>query len=326
MDMRLVYGIVVLVVLLAACFIHWKAADCIDFEDFFIEEFGWVTALAVLLLGGTGFGILFWGWPWTIVLSVAIPLAVLLIACAIHWRVKDCIDFGDFFIDEYGWVTVLAVCGVSGIVLGCIYWIWWAALLIGLGVALCVGVGIVLYNKYAWGDVGEEEEEDPAEEKKSNFRCPNCGAQLVKGRKQFRCPYCGTYFTKKELREDRAREQGEEFPKDVPAPDLDDFEEEYFDACFRLDFRPYNAHTEKQLERRYNKLSEQLSCGEFTYCDDEDGYQSEDMLEEAYSFFREEGKAIARYLNESDADEIRKRYEFFCQALTSDDDEEDEEE
>lgn len=335
MDMRLVYGIVALAVLLVACFIHWKAADCDGFGDFFIESYGWVTVLAVLLLGGAGFGIVFWGWPWKIVLSVAVPLVVLLIACAIHWCAACCLDFEDFFIEESGWVTVLAVCAASGIVLGCIYWIWWAVFLIGLGVALCVGVGFVLYNKYACSGMPEEEEEDPMEERKRNFRCPNCGAQLVENRdgggKRFRCPYCNTYFTKKELRDGLVRERGDEPPEETPAPDLDDFEEEYFDACLRLDFRPYNVHTKRQLERRYSKLQDQVYRGDLTYWDDEDGDQSEDMLYAARSFFWEEEKAIGRYLDELDADEIRQRYESFCQAVLPDDedngdDEDDEDE
>ena len=47
MDGRLIYAIVVLAVLLIGCFIHWKAADCTDFEEFFVDAYGWITIVAI---------------------------------------------------------------------------------------------------------------------------------------------------------------------------------------------------------------------------------------------------------------------------------------
>lgn len=78
-------------------------------------------------------------------------------------------------------------------------------------------------------------------------------------------------------------------------------------------------HTKRQLERRYSKLQDQVYRGDLIYWDDEDGDQSEDMLDAARSFFLEEEKAIGHYLDGLDADEIRQRYESFCQAVLPDD-------
>ncbi len=325
MDGRLIYAIVVLAVLLIGCFIHWKAADCTDFEEFFVDAYGWITIVAIFLAGGVGFGIIFWGWNWKIILMVAVPVAVLLIACAIHWNAADCIDFEDFFISEKGWVTILAVCGATGIVYGFIFWIWWAMLIITVGVILLTVIGFVIYRK-KYSAYAESIEYDESATQKTNHRCPNCGANLMEiqngygftgNKKKYYCDYCGTYFTKKEVLLQGAKEASETEPCGV---ELSDFEEEYFDACYRFHFRPYNAHTERQIERRYESVQQQIWDNEELYEDTDD---PEEALDGAHEFFRAEAEEILNYLNGREESEIRTRYEFYLENYISGADDED---
>ena len=334
MDARIIYGIVVLVVLLVICFIHWRITDSGDFGEFFIDDFGWITVLAVLLIGGIGYGVAFWNWNLKIVLAVGIPVVVLLIACVIHWHVTDCVDLEDFFVYEYGWVTILAVCLVSGVVLGCIFWIWWAVLLIAAALCVLGGIGLFAHIKYNRQEDNFEEtdfsEDDMTEKIKRNYKCPNCGAQIFEEKKtalanravRFYCTHCGTYFTERELKGFVDDDSKLEYSEDI---DLTDFEEDYFEACYRLNFRPYNAHSKRQLERRYETIQNQIWEHDFVYDDDEDGSESEEILDGAYEFFKEESAAIEQYLNDRTETEIKARYEYFLENYIEDGDEDDKE-
>ena len=320
MDARIIFGIVALAVLLVACAVHWFAADCSDFEEFFIDEYGWITALIVCVLAGIVFGCVFW--VWQIMLMIVVPIFVLLIACIIHWFAADCMDFEDFFIDEYGWVTITAVCVLTGIVFGFIFWVWWAMLIIiGAVLLLGGGVAIVLYKK------GANESEEEKKEVKTNFRCPNCGANIVKEEtffeKRFYCKYCDTEFTLKELKRGEAKPSEQEAKVKEDGIDLSDFEEEYFDACYRFKFRPYNKHGRRQLERRYEQLQNRLFDIDKLYEDTD--RDDDELLDEAYAFLSEE-EAIGAYLNEEKEEVIKERYEYFLENYIADEEDEEDEE
>ena len=100
--------------------------------------------------------------------------------------------------------------------------------------------------------------------------------------------------------------------------EIDDFEEEYFEACERMNFRPYNIHSAKQIERRRDKLDRLIQNGEDVY--DEDCYDQDEILEDAYNFFIDNEREIKEYFDKYGEEEIKKRYEAYA-----DGDEEDEE-
>ena len=235
-------------------------------------------------------------------------------------------DFEDFFFDGYGWVTITAVCVLTGIVFGFIFWVWWAMLIIvGAVLLLGGGIAIVLYKK-AGSYQTEEEGDEEVTEVKTNFRCPNCGGYIIKGeahrKKRYHCPYCNTVFTLKELQRGEATTSGQEIKDKSAVTDLSDFEEEYFDACYRLMLRPYNEHSKRQLERRYEQLQNRLIDVDKLYEDTD--RDDDELLDEAYEFLSEEKEAIEAYLNEEQEEVIKARYEYFLENYISG--EEDEEE
>ena len=89
--------------------------------------------------------------------------------------------------------------------------------------------------------------------------------------------------------------------------ELTDFEEEYFDACQTFGYKPYNRHTQNQINRKYEKLQEQIDNGEIEFsCRDDDN----DVLDCAYNFLLDHIDEINEYFAAVPADEIKMRYEF----------------
>ena len=314
-----IFLLVAAIVLLIACVAHYSIQGCIDLEDFFIESFGWVTVLIVLIFETIVYVFVYCKWQnWFFWLIAAI---VLIVACVAHFFIAECIDIADFF-DEGGWITILAVAVISAIVYGFIYWIWWAMLIITVGVAALALIVAGVYAHYENSGYDNEDvdySEDKKDEETTRYKCPNCGAAISKiyvgGNIVYKCAYCNTTFDKKDLKlvvsiDDRNGKTVE--------IEIDDFEEEYFEACERMNFRPYNIHSAKQIERRRDKLDRLIQNGEDVY--DEDCYDQDEILEDAYDFFIDNEREIKEYFDKYGDEEIKKRYEAYA-----DGDEEDEE-
>ncbi len=246
---------------------------------------------------------------------------ILIIACLIHWFSADCLDLGDFFIDEHGWITITAVLGGGLVIAGFIFWIWWATLIIVIAVA---GITIAAYYIYEYVEYGGYGSEDEAEEEddektteKSKYKCVNCGANLIRVIKNgslnaknsyYRCEYCGINYTKRDLMQTVKNEDSSNAR--FSGIELNDFEEEYFEACEKLGFRPYNEHSEKEIERRYNKLSEKLYEEDGNFSDD-DLSEQEEALDYANDFFAENDREITKYIANTPQDDIKLRYEYY---------------
>ena len=97
---------------------------------------------------------------------------------------------------------------------------------------------------------------------------------------------------------------------DLTYSDLGDFEEEYFEACERMLFRPYNLHTEKQIERKYKSLTDKIDSFEDVY-DDIGYFYSDDILEKAYEFLNDNTEEIEEYFDKYGEEEIKKRYDVY---------------
>ena len=253
---------------------------------------------------------------------------ITLLASIIHLAILgdlDCFDFGDI-IDDYVWVTILACLAIGGIVFGFLNWIWWAMVLILVGVALIVTAIIIIVVKKNRKELKEYEEltQKVTEEKEQTANnCPNCGAKITKitridfyGHKKIKyvCEHCNTTLGK-----------GEAFAIANPevnteAFDLDDWEEEYFDACQTLNFKPHNHHSEKQIDRRVESIQERMDNGEEIF--EVEDYDQEDILNAAYDFFIDNTDEIEEYLEQHAKEEIQKRYEYFyrLQEFEEDDD------
>ena len=76
----------------------------------------------------------FWLWVADKYGFLLVSGALLLIACIAYGKLAICDDLEDFFA-EGGWLVILAGLAVAAIVYGFIYWIWWAMLIITVGVA-----------------------------------------------------------------------------------------------------------------------------------------------------------------------------------------------
>lgn len=71
-------------------------------------------------------------------LFVTISLITSVSIIGIYLRISDPIDFGDWFIEDNGWITILITVLCIGSVAGYIYWIWWITLIIDILILLIV--------------------------------------------------------------------------------------------------------------------------------------------------------------------------------------------
>ena len=232
-----------------------------------------------------------------------IAAVVLLAACAIHWFAAGCCDLEDFFIDEYGWVTILCVVLLSLIVFGFIFWVWWIMLIITGAIAV-IAIPLIYYFFFYYPDYDEDDENDEDNETyKTKYKCLNCGApvtETINGRKHtFKCEFCQTDYTKSELFSGK-NDNDEKFS-------LSDFETEYFEACDIFGFQPQYNHSASQIDRKYEKLYEKNYDCEF-----------EENLEDAYDFFSEEETSIKEYLTKNDENTIEKKYRFYLSRIQKD--------
>lgn len=256
----------------------------------------------------TGNAILIY-WIVVAVITVVLTLIHMGIACE-----EFTIDIDDFF-ESFAWITFLASLTIGGAVFGFLNWYIWATLLILLTVIPAeIILAIEMIRKRKKEEKEEEElEKEQTDEEQIAYTCPNCGAKITKitttdtfGKRteKYVCKHCGTAFTKKQL-------LSIENPSiEVKDFDLDDWEEEYFDACTKLFFKPHNHHTIKQLERKVESIQETIDNGDDVYNSDE--YDDEEILEDAYNFFTQNAEEIEDYLNKYQEKEIRSRYDYYC--------------
>ena len=78
-----------------------------------------------------------------------------------------------------------------------------------------------------------------------------------------------------------------------------------------MDFRPYNFHSEKQIERKRDKLKKMIDNYEQIYDDVYFSMDAEEILEEAYDFFIENESEIKEYFDKYGETEIKNRYEAY---------------
>ena len=267
----------------------------------------------------TEFVIIFW-----IVVAV-VTLIALLIHAAIDWGgTYDFDDLIETFAESYGWVTVLVCLGIGGIVFGFIAWIWWAMLIITIVLVIAgVVIGVIIHHANSY----DYDEESESEDKKiqTSFKCKNCGSSIVKEiyfdddgyqRIKYYCEHCDSVFSKREL-------YGLKNPDSkIEEYDLEDWEEEYFKACDILEFKPHNNHTQKQIDRKKERLENMSWSGEYEY--EDDTMDTDEALDYAYDFFSDNEDEIQDYLNRYTPEEIKKRYEYYLLIESIDDDEDDE--
>ncbi len=95
------------IVFMVACAIHYSEQSCSGFEDFFINEKGWITVSITLLVEFSLYGFIFWSPAKTfIVISTIISV---IIGTIIHWNAGRCSDIEDFFYKSNGFITVFII-------------------------------------------------------------------------------------------------------------------------------------------------------------------------------------------------------------------------
>ena len=246
---------------------------------------------------------------WVIVAVVAL-IALLIHSVIVEGSSFDLGSIVEVFFESFGWATVLIVAVIGGIIFGFIAWIWWITLIIAiLLVAVCGFTALVVYTFHSSNK--KDEKKQGQKEIKTNYECKNCGSKLIKRiyidkdgdeKVEYRCDYCDTVFGENEINGYPKIEQ----KKDTH--DLDDWEEEYFEVCVLLRFKPQNNHTLKQVDRKIETLEEMYDSGSLSYDGDLD---PEDALEFAYDFFSENMNEIEAYLKKYSQEEIKKRFECY---------------
>ena len=240
---------------------------------------------------------------------------VTLISNVIQYQYNDSDGFVGYLIDDLGWINILACVGGFAILAGFIFWSWKLMLLIVLFlIFVAIIIFLILYyiNK---DDEEDEENEEIVSQTKSVYKCKNCGASLLKlevetgeDRKVvYKCEHCGISGTLKEIRDNKNEEEIVDSKTEI---ELSDFEEEYFSACETMSFRPHNSHTQKQIDRKYEKLTDMIYDGELSY--DDDYRDDEDILDEAYDFFSENTDEIEEYLKETKYEGCSYKRNKFC--------------
>lgn len=104
-------------------------------------------------------------WYWVIV-GIVTLVALLIHAGIDNMGAFDTLDFFDTFFASFGWLTMLIVLSIGGIVYGFITWIWWAMLIIvaGLfGIAGIIAFIVHQYNDYQVKEYLKWKEENPEE-------------------------------------------------------------------------------------------------------------------------------------------------------------------
>lgn len=241
---------------------------------------------------------------WIIVGIVAI------IALLIHtYNEEFGIDFEDIFeclIEDFGWVTVLVVVGIGGIVYGFAFWVWWIMLLIVGGVVVITIIAFAIFYHYNNKEILYEETTE-----KTKYKCDNCGAFIVRktdayGNVTHYCEYCGISYDEND---DYDEDEEDEYD-DEEEITLSDFEEEYFNACEKFFYKPYNEHSESRIDNKYKELCARLKHGTIY----EDSYNTaidKIDLDTAYNFFKKQEDEIEDYFLNYDEDEIKSRYEYY---------------
>ena len=262
---------------------------------------------------------------WVIVGVVALIASFIHIGIVEGFDGIDLFDFLDDFFGDYAWVTFLTIGAIGAAIFGFLNWHWWATLLILIGVVIIVIIIAIIVHKKSEKELKEyEEASNEVEEIKEQtiHSCPNCGAKITKittidfydhKTVKYVCEHCNSVLDKKTAFEMEHPDSEIEFY------DLDDWEEEYFDACRKLDFKPHNHHSEKQLDRRVSSIEERIDNCEDVY-DETDGLDQYDILNNAYDFFIDNADEIDEYLNENSKEEIQKRYTYYCGSLELEED------
>lgn len=263
---------------------------------------------------------------WLIVSGIAV-FASLIHTCIAEGELEPFAVFEDFF-DDGVWITFLSVYAIGGVVFGFKYWLWWAMLIILIIVLSAVIFIIVLLLNSSKKDESRTRTFNVTKKEQTKYNCSNCGAKVTKVVKEnyfgeervtYVCEHCGTTYTKSELlscKTEKPRVETNE--KNEETFDLDDWEEEYFEACYRLFFKPYNFHTTKQIDRRQESLQNRLYDDDYIYDDIEEDCQ-EEVLDEAYDFLEDNEEEIEEYLESNSVEDIKKRFSYYLDVQKNED-------
>ena len=317
--------VVILIVTIIACVIHWFARDCVDFSDFFVYERGWITVFVIVGLGCIVSGLIFLPWWGTLIIALCFVAAGGLATFTVR-REKGEKNFGTEAIKT----PASYKCPNCGTV---------TTNILRQTENRNKSGTIKLYTKYKCPNCdaitvkliyqNEHNKISGAETEKSHtkYKCQNCSANITKvinetghgeKKEEYFCEHCNVKYTKKELlgmQPENAATAGKDI---VTVTELTDFEEEYFDVCQTFNFRPYNNHTMNEVKRRYDKFQERIENGEELFLDAEGWDISEEVLDDALKYFKENIKEIEIYIKSKTEAEIKRRYEYF-EFINSDD-------
>ena len=102
---------IALLILIIACAIHYSSSSALDFEDFFIDEKGWLTISVTLLLSSSIYGFIFWS-PAKTFIAISTFVA-LVVGALIHWNATKSKKIEDFFYHNNGFLTVSLIATVG---------------------------------------------------------------------------------------------------------------------------------------------------------------------------------------------------------------------
>ena len=96
-----------IIVTLISCAIQAEKCYSCDFEEFFVEDNGWLNVSICALVSFTLYGFIFWEAAKTLV--VMISIIALIIATVIHYAKTKSYDLENFLYDNHGFLTMSIV-------------------------------------------------------------------------------------------------------------------------------------------------------------------------------------------------------------------------
>ena len=125
--------LVPLILLLLKSFFEWFRYnwDLILIFSFILAAIGGVVSLFIF-------------WSWQYMLFILLVFIALTITTYIHIIATDTINFEEWIMYSFGWIPTTIILVIAGTVAASLWWIWWAAVLVGIGgFILIVGLNVL---------------------------------------------------------------------------------------------------------------------------------------------------------------------------------------
>ncbi|MBR2025109.1 MAG: hypothetical protein IKA02_04815 [Clostridia bacterium] len=141
---KTVYWAAAIIITAISCAIHVDSCCSCDFEDFFVEDKGWLNVSICALISFTLYGFIFWNASKTFIVMTSFILLV--IALAIHYAKSNSYDLENFLYDNNGLLTLSIIVTLGYSVFAFSFMEFWYALITVLTLVASIICAIISKN------------------------------------------------------------------------------------------------------------------------------------------------------------------------------------